>query len=120
MEFPHKSDIWGPGMWYNIHIKGKYAIDEKSINEYIDYLYFILPKLPCDICKDHATDYIKNNPPEKYKNMKNKDGVNIGMFKWSWTFHNAVNSRLKNPIIDYYTAMNMYEDLGICTGSCGN
>ena len=42
------------------------------------------------------------------------------MFKWSWKFHNSVNSRIGKPVLDWDTTYNLYSDPGVmvCTKSC--
>ena len=127
VEFPHDSNVWGPGMWFNIHMEAL-AISKQSscskaksmIDNYIEYLNRILPELPCDVCKNHATNYIKENSPEEYRDVKDEEGNYIGMFLWTWIFHNAVSTRLNKPTLSLETAKNIYEDGGICTDDCGN
>lgn len=117
-KFPSDSKVWGPGVWWNIHIlakrAGKELNNKNKINEYIEYINYILPKLPCSTCREHATDYLKQNPLEEFIEVEE------GMFRWSWIFHNAVNARLGKQIIDYYTAVNIYEDDGVCFDTCGS
>jgi len=114
-KFPSDSNIWGPGVWWNIHILAMRANTPDRINEYIDYIEFILPKLPCDTCRNHATEYLRQNPINEFINIKD------GMFRWSWIFHNAVNARLgEKQIVNYYTAINIYTNSDVCIGSCGS
>lgn len=115
-KFPSDSKIWGPGVWWNIHILALRANTQEKINEYIDYIKYILPKLPCLTCRNHATEYLKKHPLEEFIN------INEGMFRWSWIFHNEVNVRLGKQIINYYTAINLFEDneSEICTDTCGS
>jgi len=127
IEFPHDSKIWGPGMWFNLHMEALSISDEIDIstitkmnNNYIKYLNRILTNLPCDTCRHHATEYIKQNSPEEYKDVIDENGKYIGLFMWTWIFHNTVNTRLKKPTIGFETAINIYEDNGICTSDCGN
>jgi len=116
-KFPSDSKIWGPGVWWTIHIQAKHATDHTKIQNFIKYIKFILPRLPCMKCREHATAYLKQNPIEEYLNMKDKNGL----FEWSRIFHNAVNIRLgKQHTYDYDTAWSMYEDDEFCTMECGN
>ena len=52
----------------------------------------------CTICRQHAIQYVQNNPPDK-ENDK---------FLWSYNFHNNVNVRLNKPIMDYQSASTKY------------
>jgi hypothetical protein len=110
-------EVFGPGMWYSIH-SSSIQLDDECFMKYIDG---IIPKIPCLICREHATEYLKNNPTKDYKGIKNSNGEYIGMFKWSWIFHNTVNKRLGKPILDWDTAYNMFtDDSKVCSMSCGN
>ena len=113
------SKIWGPVMWFNIHRVAKEAITKELIEEFINYITVTVNKLPCETCKIHAMKYVEQNHPDMYSKLKDNQGEYNGMFKWTWIFHNAVNSRLNKTIIDYKTAFNMYEDSGICSDICG-
>ena len=109
--------IFGPGMWYSIHVSSL----QLGENNYITYVEALLNKLPCKKCRDHAMEYLRDNPIENFKSIKDKDGELIGMFKWSWMFHNAVNKRLNKQIIDFNTAYNFYTGAeALCTLNCGN
>lgn len=118
MSFPSDSKIWGPGVWFTLHV---YALDADTYEKIINFIYYVkllLPKLPCDKCREHALQYLENNPIENYFYVKDNEGIRRGMFKWTWTFHNAVNTRLGKMVIDYDTAIDIYEDPAICTDSC--
>ena len=120
-KFPSDSKIWGPGVWWTIHVQALHANSKESINKYIEYIEFILPKLPCMKCRNHATEYLSKNRPENYIEFIDNDGELTGMFYWSWKFHNTVNTRLNKDIIDdYYVAKNLYDEDEFCTDDCGN
>nr|QBK90228.1 MAG: Erv1/Alr family disulfide (thiol) oxidoreductase [Pithovirus LCPAC102] len=120
MEFPSESKIWGPGIWLNIHVFALGAITMDKIYQYIEYIKFIMPKLPCNECRNHAIEYIINNPLEEYINIKNEKDIYIGMFKWTWIFHNTINMRIRKNTIDYDTALYMYDDPIVCSSSCAS
>lgn len=108
--------VFGPGMWYSIHIS---AI-QLSEDNFITYIKGIIPKIPCLKCREHAVEYLKNNPIEHFKGIKDNNGEFVGMFKWSWIFHNNVNQRLNYKVLDWDTAYNMYtDDSKICSLDCG-
>ena len=125
-KFPSDSTIWGPGVWWIIHTLALQSNDQESIRKYIEIIEYILPRLPCMTCRNHAIEYLRNNRPEKYINFRDDSGELMGMFKWSWEFHNTVNDRLnkfpvgENPFSDYYVAKNLYDEDEFCTDDCGN
>lgn len=109
--------VFGPGMWYTIHVSSM----QMGEDCYIKYIKSLIPKIPCKKCRDHAMEYIQGNPIDNFTNIKDKDGELIGMFKWSWIFHNTVNQKLGKSIIDFNTAYNFYtNDSELCTLNCGN
>lgn len=115
----HISDpkVFGPGLWYSIHTTSI------NLNEdcFIDYIKVTVANIPCMTCRKHATEYLKDNPVLDFKGIKNDIGELIGMFKWTWTFHNAVNKRLGKSQMDWNTAYNMYTNTdALCSLSCGN
>lgn len=97
----------GPGTWNIIHRFARKAITSQLEIQFIEMMKIICKEFPCKVCRGHCTEYISNNPMEQYKNIK-EDKELVGMFLWSWKFHNAVNLRLKKPIMSWETAYNLY------------
>jgi hypothetical protein len=111
--------VFGPGIWYLQHVKARDAITDEKKKQFIIDMKYICQNLPCNECRGHCETYMKSNPIENFLNIK-ENGIEIGMFKWVWAFHNAVNSRLKKPIIDWNTAKKMYyEESDVCMEECG-
>lgn len=109
----------GPGVWYSIHLKAYEAVDDDSIEDFIEYMNLLALKFPCKNCRQHIKEYIETHPFQDLISMKNSSGRNIGMFKWSWLFHNAVNTRINKQHIDWETAWNMYnKEPVICSKEC--
>lgn len=113
----------GPGTWSVIHQRAYDARTHKEQLEYIVLMKGICYRFPCHVCRGHCTTYIKNHPLEEYLDiMVEIDGqhIAIGMFVWSWKFHNAVNARLKKPIMSWETAYNLYstKESLVCSKNC--
>lgn len=108
----------GPGVWYIIHLKAKDATNDKRIDQFIDFMYMLTEKFSCKNCRKHMTAYINDHPMENLRYLENDKGVRIGMFKWSWLFHNAVNTRIHKPFVDWETAWEMYDNPDVCSKSC--
>ena len=98
----------GPGLWISIHLKAKHAIDEKSKEEFIDYMYLLSAEFPCGKCRGHLQEYLRDHPFEPYMNLVDEKGQQIGLQKWSWQFHNAVNLRLHKPFVSWQNALAMF------------
>lgn len=112
--------IIGPGIWQAITFMAKHATTDLKKNEFIDYMYMLSVEFPCGKCRTHIQEYLRENSFEPFMNLTNENGEQIGMFKWVWMFHNAVNLRLHKPFVDFQTAWEMF-DTGreVCT-NCSN
>jgi len=111
--------VFGPGIWYLQHVKARDATTDEKKKQFIIDMKFVCQNLPCNECRGHCQTYMKSNPPENFLNIK-ENGIDIGLFKWVWAFHNSVNSRLKKPIVDWNTAKKMYfEESEVCMEECG-
>lgn len=113
---------FGPGQWQAIHTYAKHATTDETKRAFMDYMKIICNNLKCDKCRGHAMDYLAKNPMKDFMNIKNAEGIEIGMLKWTWIFHNSVNSRLGKPLMDWETCYAMYGDptIGVCQKDCGN
>jgi hypothetical protein len=113
----------GPGTWNTIHQR---AYKARTHEEQVDFIRFMKDtchEFPCSICRGHCTKYIQDNPMEDYLDVAVEvDGTKqqLGMFLWSWKFHNTVNNRLRKPIMSWATAVSMYggHDTGVCSKNC--
>lgn len=110
---------FGPGIWYVMHLNAKKATSEKTKNEFKEFIEHCIQNLPCSTCQQHATSYYQSNPLKDYWNVK-ENGQEIGLFKWTWNFHNTVNNRLKKPYVSWENAKMLFDsDSGVCTSDCG-
>ena len=109
----------GPGVWYLIHTKAKEATSDKTIEEFIDLMYMLEEKFACKNCRKHIGQYIDNHSFDDLIHLTNEDGTRIGMFKWAWLFHNAVNTRIGKPYVEWETAVEMfYKEQEVCSKKC--
>lgn len=111
--------VVGPGVWFAIHTKAIKAKTEQAKQEFVEFMVLLCTNFPCLQCRGHCTEYLKMYPIQEYWNDKDINGVDVGMFKWSWVFHNSVNLRTGKGDLSWNTAYNMYVgDAGICTADC--
>jgi hypothetical protein len=120
------SKIVGPGVWYLIHSMALKAsngtYNDKS--EFIKFMHHLSKTFPCPVCKEHINEYLARHSFESYcKDIVDKESkIKIGLFKWSWEFHNAVNIRLQKKTMDFRTALHLYlpdDENTVCTTNCG-
>ena len=101
---------FGPGIWFVTHVGAIEATDDDKIIHFINLTRVMFSRIPCSTCRQHAMDYLTLYPPEDHIKTVDDFGDRIGMFTWSWVFHNSVNCRLGKPTINYHTAYNLYKD----------
>ncbi len=111
---------FGAGAWLIIHILAYNAKTNVKKKAFEDAVQSISAGLKCHTCQTHCVEYVTKNPIRDYWYVKSNAGEDIGMFKWSWIFHNAVNARLGKEILDYETAYHLYSDDPdtVCTKDC--
>lgn len=107
IELPDQQAL-GPGEWFTIHKLAKRATNEQKKRAFVEFINDLCEEMRCNRCKEHMTDYIRNNPFGPFWNVRDVDGTQIGMFKWAWIFHNSVNDRLGKPYVDWDTAKRLY------------
>lgn len=115
----------GPGTWNVIHRVAFLARTKDEQLEFIKLMKLICSGFPCSVCRGHCTTYINDNPMEEFLEIKiDMDGkeLELGMFLWSWKFHNAVNLRIDKPLMSWDTAYNLYSDSEslVCSSSCAH
>ena len=113
----------GPGTWNVIHRRARKAVTHAQQVAFIEFMKDICYGFPCTVCKGHCTEYIKNHPMEEYLDVLvdiNGEKSLLGMFVWAWKFHNAVNTRIKKPIMSWDTAYNLYSESEslVCSKNC--
>jgi hypothetical protein len=65
--------------------------------------------------------YMEKHPIDRYFTWKyNKE--DLGMYRWSWEFHNSVNERLGKQVMTWDMALTLYTDIdtGVCAKDCGD
>lgn len=61
---------------------------------------------PCEICRPHAMEYLRNNPFKPYIESSEPDS----MFDWVLKFHNTVNRRLNKKEFTKLEALDKYKE----------
>jgi len=112
------------GMWHVMHMLAAKAITDESMRSFKFLIKCYCDSFPCLQCRKHLVDYVSKNPLSKYVSNVNESGRPIGMATWSWAFHNAVNTRLGKPYMDWdiFERMWLKDDFDVpeCTKSCGS
>ncbi len=115
----------GPGAWFLIHTTAKKACATggfTSKKEFIELMANLRNEFKCLVCRTHIAEYIDSHPYDSYWNITDPvSGKDVGLFKWSVDFHNAVNKRLNYKILDWNTAYSLwYDNNDVCSMECGH
>jgi hypothetical protein len=97
----------GPGYWNLIHQTAWNIKTDEDVQLFVELMDKIKTEFPCKTCREHCVQYMNENPMEEYIAIEH-EGKRIGLFVWSWKFHNAVNARIGKPIMSWNTAYSMY------------
>lgn len=87
---------WGPAAWKFFETAAFGYPDEPSKDEQQaagDFFGSLVHMLPCEKCKQHFAQNIKNLPV----NVKSRDTLS----RWVVDFHNIVNESLGKPLVPY-------------------
>lgn len=120
--------IIGPGLWASIHTMAAMISTPKDEDSFIAYITHLCGSFPCGHCADHCKEYIRMHPLKLCKgSLVEVEGGKmrmIGLFNWSWAFHNAVNVRLGKQTVSWRAAVDFYfhlfpKDEEFCDAECG-
>lgn len=103
----------GPGAWNSIHRRALRARTLREQEAFERDMKEECRTFPCSACSNHCTQYIKSHPLKEYFGVRMEvDGklLELGMFIWTWRFHNAVNARLNKPLMSWDTAYSLYAE----------
>lgn len=100
-------EVFGPPLWFSLHNASAYYPTNASAlhAERMKNIILGIPVLlPCETCKEHATNYIEEKKHLLSDICKTKETL----FKFFVDFHNYVNERLGKPILSYKEAERIY------------
>ena len=86
---------WGRPIWTFFHVTAEKIKPEYFnivVKEYLQNIILICGVLPCPICSQHASEYMR---AINFNNIRTKDDL-INLF---FTFHNVVNVRKGYPVL---------------------
>jgi hypothetical protein len=86
---------WGPAVWMMIHFFAA-NIKQDKIKYYIEFIKTLTYIIPCEECRKHLRNNLKNVPLNINYNSNNHS-----IFEWSCNLHNTVNYQLKKTVYPY-------------------
>jgi len=99
---PH---FFGPSLWRTMHVVAASATTKRKRQLYVNWINSLKETIPCDKCRLHFIENIKNLPVEPHSNN------NISLFYHSWKLHDTVNEqthKAKHLRLSYEEAFEMY------------
>lgn len=84
--------LWGPDVWYVIHVIADSAPDEftaKDTENYSQFYKSLANVLPCPACSVHFNEFLQSNPPTFKTRME-------AMY-WTIKAHNHANKHTNKP-----------------------
>ena len=112
-------NVWGPSFWFVMHTVSLNYPDEPTFVErrvHYDFYYNIRNVLPCEMCREHYKELIKQYPIQPFLDSKS------ALVSWVVMIHNQVNERLGKPTIDRSTMLANYQKVyarkSFCDPAC--
>lgn len=111
---------FGPGIWFKMHIDAVEATTDNLKIAFEINIHALCDNFKCKKCQTHFRKFLDKYPLRNYWNIYDDDGKDIGFFKWTWEFHNAVNKYLRKyqPSLKEAYAFYSSPEVGTCT-KCG-
>jgi len=96
-----EKSFWGPSTWSMIHSS---TANYKPIyrTSFKQFIYSLPYLLPCQYCREHLKENLKNLSPENYLYSSEQ------LFLWSYLLHDKVNRQLGKTSPDYNIVRNHY------------
>lgn len=108
---PHSNTVsprvWGRALWFSLHngaLNYPDDPDDEKKQMMINFILGLPIMLPCDMCKNHAHEYIQSRKNTLHNVVQNSRNL----FKFFWEFHNDVNRRTGKPTMTLEAVYNLY------------
>ena len=98
-------EVWGRNAWGWLHgLAISYPLKPTAADARLaaDLLKKFFRAIPCPLCHVHIREHVMQFPPE----LASGQAFQL----WVWKFHNAVNRRLRKPLIDLTEYLLAYDD----------
>ena len=99
---PYFNELWDLIHSLSFNIQTNFNSNNVLKNA-VSSFYYKFKLLPCEICRKHYIDYLKEFP---FRNIK----TNIDLQNWTVELHNNVNLRLNKRTYNYNYAKRKYEN----------
>ena len=100
--------LWGPHLWYILHIISfEYPEHPSEYDKriYHDFYTSLKDVIPCKDCRKHYRDHITQYPLTPHLDTR------ATLIKWVIQVHNFVNSSLGKPVLSVEQVLNIYKNI---------
>lgn len=98
--------VWGPPFWFAMHtISLNYPVEPSYSDKrtHYDFYYIIRNILPCEMCRQHYSELLKQYPIEPFLDSRES------LISWVILIHNQVNQRLGKEMVTREAVLEKYE-----------
>lgn len=98
-------NIWGPQLWYSLHIITFNYPNNPTNNDKINYtnfFYTLINVIPCNYCKHNFKIHLNKYP------LENSLDNRMSLVKWLFNIHNLTNKHLNKKIFTYQQFISKY------------
>lgn len=98
--------IWGPFLWYILHIMSfNYPVNPSYADKRIYHDFYVNLKelIPCANCRKHYQQHLHTNPITPALDTR------ADLVKWVIDLHNLVNISIARPVYTYSEVINAYK-----------
>ena len=101
-------NIWGPQLWFSLHIitlnypNNPSDVEKNNFKNFFESLIYVIP---CNYCRHNFKIHMNKLPIEHALNNKNS------LVKWLFNIHNLTNQHLNKKIFTYQEFISKYRTL---------
>ena len=98
--------VWGPPFWFVMHtVSLNYPVEPSYSDKrtHYDFYYIIRNILPCEMCRQHYRELLKQYPIEPFLDSRES------LISWVILIHNQVNLRLGKEMVSREDVLDKYE-----------
>ena len=100
--------VWGRPLWFSLHygaLNYPHDVDDEKKQMMINFILGLPMMIPCDMCKNHAHEYIQSRKHTLHNVVQNTHNL----FTFFWEFHNDVNKRNGKPLMSLEAVYHLYK-----------
>jgi hypothetical protein len=112
-QYPENAE-WGPLFWRLLHAMAERAGkqtepigQQDELRLWQNLLTSLKDTLPCDVCRNHYGEWLKEHPPELLELPYGE--FHAWIKTWLWTLHNRINEGNDKPTFKFEDLHDMYK-----------